>query len=178
MTYGPVKVKNYNAMEKRVKPSPERKPMKKAKINYDSTSYLLIDGYNIIFAWADLSEMAKNSLDLARETLINRLCNYRGFTNSDIILVFDAYRVKGGVGSVEHINNIDVVYTKEAETADAYIEKVTHHLAKNHRVRVATSDGLEQIIILGNGAVRVSATELLAEISDIEQKIRDFIKDM
>ena len=178
MTYGPVKVKNYNAMEKRVKPSPERKPMKKAKINYDSTSYLLIDGYNIIFAWADLSEMAKNSLDLARETLINRLCNYRGFTNSDIILVFDAYRVKGGVGSVEHINNIDVVYSMEADSADAYIEKVTHHLAKNHRVRVATSDGLEQIIILGNGAVRVSATELLAEISDIEQKIRDFIKDM
>ena len=131
---------------------------------------MLIDGYNIIFAWEELKKAAEESLDLAREILINRLSNYCGYAQCELILVFDAYKVKGGIGSVEKVNNINVVYTKEAETADAYIEKVTHELAKKHRVRVATSDGLEQIIILGGGAQRVSASEFEAEIAVVYNK--------
>ena len=165
-------------MQKRTSSAP--KPAKYAKPKHVSNGplYLLVDGYNIIFAWDELKKIAEDNLDAAREVLVNRLSNYRGFTQCNLILVFDAYKVKGGIGSIEHINGIDVVYTKEAETADAYIEKVTHELAKKHRVRVATSDGLEQLIILGSGAQRVSASEFLKEITETENKIRDFIKNM
>ncbi len=177
-TYGPIKVKSYTAMQKRTSPAPKPAKYAKPKHIYDGPAYLLVDGYNIIFAWDELKKIAEENLDAAREILVNRLCNYRGFTQCNLILVFDAYKVKGGVGSVEHINGIDVVYTKEAETADAYIEKVTHELTKKHRVRVATSDGLEQLIILGSGAQRVSASEFLKEVTDTENKIREFIKNM
>ena len=177
-TYGPVKVKSYTAMQKRTSPAPKPAKYAKPKHIYDGPTYLLVDGYNIIFAWDELKKIAEENLDAARETLVNRLCNYRGFTQCNLILVFDAYKVKGGVGSVENINGIDVVYTKEAETADAYIEKVTHELTKKHRVRVATSDGLEQLIILGSGAQRVPASEFLKEVTDTENKIREFIKNM
>lgn len=175
-TYGPIKVNSYTALKKRT-PVSKQKPYK-AKQIYDGPPYLLIDGYNIIFAWDELKKIAVDNLDAAREILVNRLCNYRGFTQCRLILVFDAYKVKGNTGSVEHINGIDVVYTKEAETADAYIEKVTHELAKNHRVRVATSDGLEQLIILGNGAQRVSANEFYKELTDTENKIREYINQL
>lgn len=177
-TYGPVKAKSYTAMQKRTSPAPKPQRYAKPKHVYDGPLYLLVDGYNIIFAWEDLKKVAEENLDAAREILVNRLCNYRGFTQCNLILVFDAYKVKGGVGSVEHVNGIDVVYTKEAETADAYIEKVTHELTKKHRVRVATSDGLEQLIILGSGAQRVSASEFLKEVTETENKIREFIKNM
>ena len=103
------------------------------------------------------------------------LCNYQGFKQCNLILVFDAYKVKGNVGSAEKIHNINVVYTKEAETADMYIEKITHEIGKKHRVRVATSDNLEQIIILGNGATRLSANELLQEVKLAEKTIMDII---
>lgn len=136
--------------------------------------YLLVDGYNIIFAWEELSVLAKTDLNAARGRLMDILCNYQAFRKMHLILVFDAYRVKGNPGSVEHYHNIDVVYTKEAETADQYIEKVTHEMSrKNNRVRVATSDGLEQIIILGAGATRVSARELLEEVRAAEKEMRE-----
>lgn len=176
-TYGPVKVKNYNALQT-VKKKGNKTPKIRSKPIPSGPSYLLVDGYNIIFAWQDLLEASKHSLDAARELLINRLCNYRGFTNSEIILVFDAYKVKGNPGTVEKVHNIHVVYTKEAETADMYIERVTHELGKKHRVRVATSDNLEQIIILGAGAIRVSAREFLKEVEDTEREIKDFLKKM
>ena len=118
-----------------------------SKKQTNSISYLLVDGYNIIFAWDELNEIAKDNLDLARNQLINILCNYQGFKQCELILVFDAYKIKGGQRNIEKIHNINVVYTKEAETADMYIEKVTHEIGKKHRVRVATSDNLEQIII-------------------------------
>lgn len=137
--------------------------------------YLLVDGYNIIFAWKELSELAKFDLNSARVRLMDILCNYQAYRKMHLILVFDAYRVKGNPGSVEHYHNIDVVYTKEAETADQYIEKVTHEMRrKNCQVRVATSDGLEQIIIMGAGAIRVPATELLEEIRAAEEDMRDY----
>lgn len=138
--------------------------------------YLLVDGYNIIFAWEELSNLAEGDLNSARDRLMDILCNYQAFRKMHLILVFDAYRVKGNPGSVERYHNIDVVYTKEAETADQYIEKVTHEMSrKNHRVRVATSDGLEQIIILGAGAIRVSARELLEEVRAAEKEMRDWL---
>ena len=139
-------------------------------------SYLLIDGYNIIFAWDELKKQASQSLDLARTTLIHRLCNYQGFCGTKIILVFDAYRVKKNPGSIENFRNICVVYTKEAETADSYIQKVSHELSKKHRVRVATSDAAEQMIILGSGALRVPAAAFHKEVKDAESAIREIIE--
>jgi len=172
-TYGPIKQKTYEPVKKVVqKPVkyPKAKPIPKGK------EYILVDGYNIIFAWEELNKLAQESLDHARYNLINILSNYQGAKQCELILVFDAYKVKGNVREIEKVDNISVVYTKEAETADMYIEKVTHELAKNHRVRVATSDNLEQIIILGNGALRVSANAFKKEVEEADKEIRSFLK--
>lgn len=134
--------------------------------------YLLVDGYNIIFAWDELKKLAKVNLDAARTKLQDTLSNYQGYKRCTVILVFDGYKSKGNTGSVHKYHNIYVVYTKEAETADQYIEKITGEYAKNNLVRVATSDKLEQIIVLGEGAVRVSARELFKEIKELETHIR------
>ena len=152
------------------------KPYKEKPIATMQT-YLLIDGYNIIFSSDELKEIAEDSFDAAREILIRRVCNYKAVRPYNIILVFDAYKVKGAKREIEEISGITVVYTKEAETADAYIEKTSKELAKNYRVRVATSDGLEQIIIFSQGAMRIPASEFLAEIELAENEIRDFIKE-
>ena len=136
-----------------------------------------MDGYNIIFGWEELNRLAKENLELARARLINILCNYQGFRRCNLILVFDAYRVKGNHREIENEHGITVVYTKEAETADMFIEKTAHELGKNHRVRVATSDSVEQIIIMGNGAIRVSATEFLAEVNEVEAAIRKILDE-
>ena len=137
--------------------------------------YLLVDGYNIIFAWEELSSLAGIDLNAARGRLMDILSNFQGFRKMHLILVFDAYKVKGNPGSVERYHNIDVVYTKEAETADQYIEKVTHEMSrKNHYVRVATSDGLEQVIIMGAGAIRVSARELYEEVQAASEEMRQY----
>ncbi len=133
--------------------------------------YLLVDGYNIIFAWDELTALARRDVSAARQALEDILSNYQGIRRCVVILVFDAYKVKGNPGSVEKKDNIYVVYTKEAETADAYIEKATYDLGKNHRVRVATSDGLEQLIILGHGALRLSARAFKAEVEQAQGEI-------
>lgn len=122
--------------------------------------YLLVDGYNIIFAWEDLRELAAVNIDSARDKLMDELCNYQGYMGNTLILVFDAYKVKGNPGSVMKYHNIYVVYTKEAETADQYIEKTVHEIGKKYSVTVATSDALEQMIIWGSGATRLSARGL------------------
>lgn len=134
--------------------------------------YLLVDGYNIIFAWDFLKELAETSLEAARGKLMDILCNYQGFIGDTLIVVFDAYRVKGNPGEIFKYHNIHVVYTKEAETADQYIEKTTHELGHKHRVTVATSDNLEQVIVMGQGARRLSATDFLEEVEHAEQEIR------
>ena len=138
--------------------------------------YLLVDGYNIIFAWDELNALSKESLDAARKRLMDILCNYQGFKKCVLILVFDAYRVPGSPGSIEQYHNIHVVYTKEAETADMFIERVTHEIGKGRRVRVATSDGMEQVIILGHGALRVSARMFHQEVQEAEKEIRKFLQ--
>lgn len=135
--------------------------------------YLLVDGYNIIFAWEDLKELAAVNIDGAREKLMDILCNYQGFKKSTLILVFDAYKVKGNPSSVETYHNIHVVYTKEAETADQYIEKTVHEIGRKYRVTVATSDQLEQVIILGQGGQRMSARELLEDVIEVSHQIRE-----
>ena len=139
--------------------------------------YLLVDGYNIIFAWEDLKELAAANIDGAREKLMDILCNYQGFKKCTLILVFDAYKVKGNPGSVETYHNIHVVYTKEAETADQYIEKTVHEIGRKYRVTVATSDQLEQVIILGQGGRRMSARELLEDVIEVRQQIRETARE-
>ncbi len=172
-TYGKIKRNERSAM--RTEKTPAAK-VPKLPLPPQGPEYLLVDGYNIIFAWEELNRLAKENLDLARTRLINILCNYQGFRRCNLILVFDAYRVKGNHREIESEMGITVVYTKEAETADMFIEKTAHELGRKHRVRVATSDNVEQIIILGNGAVRVSATEFLAEVTEVEKAIRQIIE--
>lgn len=171
-TYGKINRDPRNALVTEKK-KPEKEYVYKPV--YQGDEYLLVDGYNIIFAWDELNKLAKDDLELARQTLINAMCNYRGFSSCELILVFDAYKVKGAVREVEQINGITVIYTKEAETADMYIEKASHELSKKHRVRVATSDRLEQIIILGSGAYRMSASEFHDEVMRTENEIRQII---
>ena len=149
---------------------------RKNKKSFSGKEYLLVDGYNVIFSWDSLKKIAAESLDTARNTLINVLCNYQGYRKCEVILVFDAYKVKGQHREIEKINNISVVYTKEAETADMYIEKVTHSIAKDNNVRVVTSDGMEQLIIMGNGALRVSSNLFRDEVIQVEQEIRSIIE--
>ena len=138
--------------------------------------YLLVDGYNIIFAWEELKAVARENLDAARQLLMDLMSNYQGFRKCEVILVFDAYKVPGNPGSVEKYHNIHVVYTKEAETADTYIERATYEIGRHHRVRVATSDYLEQLIILGHGALRISASAFKAEVEHAQGQIADILK--
>ncbi|MCD8240889.1 MAG: NYN domain-containing protein [Lachnospiraceae bacterium] len=135
--------------------------------------YLLVDGYNVIFAWEDLSDLARTSIAGAREKLQDILCNYQGYRQCQVILVFDAYRVEGHKEEIFHYHNIDVVYTKEAETADSYIERTVHQIGWKYRVTVATSDGLEQIIIRGQGCMSMSSRELKEEIERMNREIRE-----
>ena len=175
--YGPVRPHAFRPAPRAAVQS-RSKPWKGLKTR-DGDDYLLVDGYNIIHAWDGLRALARQDLDAARERLIDRLRNYQGWTRRKVIVVFDAYRVKGNPGSVERAGDVYTVYTKEAETADMYIEKTTYALARErreHRVRVATSDGLEQMIILGHGAVRMSAAELEFEVRQAEEEIRNAIQ--
>ena len=174
-TYGPIRRDPRTAFRPASEP-PVQKPAAAPSPQAPSPEYLLVDGYNIIFAWEDLNALARESIDAARQKLIDILCNYQGFRRCQLILVFDAYRVKGSQGEVEKVHNISVVYTKEAETADMYIEKVTHQLGRDRLVRVATSDALEQLIILGHGALRISASAFREEVAQVEQAIRDFLE--
>lgn len=139
--------------------------------------YLLVDGYNMIFAWDELRELANVNLDSARTKLMDMLCNYQGYKKMKLILVFDAYKVSGGQGSVCQYHNIHVIYTKEAETADQYIEKTVHEIGRKYDVTVATSDNLEQMIIYGSGARRLSADGLRKEIQIIQKEIREEFLD-
>ncbi len=172
-TYGAVKRDrnrvNRNKGQERIESTSVYKPRLKVK----QEEYLLVDGYNIIFAWEDLRELAKVNIDSARDKLMDILCNYQGYRKNTVILVFDAYKVKGNPGSISKYHNIYVVYTKEAETADQYIEKTVHDMARKYQVTVATSDALEQMIIWGQGATRLSASGLLEEVEQAAREIRE-----
>lgn len=175
-TYGAIKQERAGWKSKRkITAAPQttgkyRKPQPKLK------EYLLVDGYNIIFAWEDLQKLAEENIDAARDKLIDILSAYQSFRGCTLILVFDAYKVKGSTGAVQKVHNIYVVYTKEAETADQYIEKAAHEMGHKYDVTVATSDGLEQIIILGQGCNLLSARELKNEITLMQETIQEEIK--
>ena len=169
-TYGKVE---RNAF--RPQPKPARTSLDEGKYNVQTQNkgpeYLLVDGYNIIFAWEELKSVAQTNLDAARQLLMDLLSNYQGFKKCVVILVFDAYKVPRNVQDVFKYHNIYVVYTKEAETADTYIERATYEIGRHHQVRVATSDGAEQLIILGHGALRLSATTFKAELEQVGGQI-------
>ena len=178
-TYGAVK-RERQGWERVSKRNPNRNPSvrssetentRKEKKREPIKEYLLVDGYNIIFAWEDLNELSKINIESARNKLMDRLSNYQGYKKMTLILVFDAYKVKGNPGSVMKYHNIYVVYTKEAETADQYIEKTVHEIGRKYQVTVATSDALEQVIILGQGGNRLSAANLLEEVEEVEAEI-------
>ena len=159
----------------RPQPKPARTSLDDRKYSIQAQKqgpgYLLVDGYNLIFAWEELKAVARDNLDAARQMLMEVLSNYQGFQRDIVILVFDAYRVPRSVQDVTKYHNIYVVYTKEAETADTYIERATYEIGRHHRVRVATSDGAEQLIILGHGALRLSASAFKAEVEQAAGQI-------
>ena len=176
--------RTYGKVERRAF-EPAKKPARTSLADhYDVTihsedmEYLLVDGYNIIFAWDELQRLAAQDITAARGALIDILANYQGFRKCRVIVVFDAYKVKGNPGSVQTVHGIKVVYTKEAETADTYIERATYELRRERRVRVATSDGPEQVIILGHGALRVSARAFHAEVEAAEGQISAVLQSL
>ena len=176
-TYGAVKRESFLPPKAPKRPVADHSEEKRRELKqaFSGEDYLLVDGYNIIFAWDELKKLAAEHLDAARKKLCDLLCNYQGYRKCRVILVFDAYKVKGGLGSVEKYHNITIVYTKEAETADAYIERATYEIGRRHRVRVATSDGPEQLIILGHGALRLSASAFRQEVEQVEGQIADIL---
>ncbi len=137
---------------------------------------LLVDGYNMVFAWDELKKLAQSSLDDARRALCDMMCEYSAMTGRRVIVVFDAYRVSGGIGGAEKYGNIFVIYTRERETADAFIEKATYQVKGSLTVLVATSDGPEQAIVIGNDALRLSASDLNDEMRRVRASIRDILE--
>lgn len=174
-TYGKINRDERTAMHTRHDEERSNAPIAPQK---PTKEYILVDGYNIIFSWDELNKIAADNLEAARHRLIEMMINYRGVHKCSMIIVFDAYRVKGNPGSEEKIDDLYIVYTKEAETADSYIERTAHDLSRDYRVRVATSDRLEQIIILGGGAYRMSAAEFYEEICNAQREIDDFITNI
>lgn len=171
-TYGPVKRRTFQ------KPLPKvsGETALRAEPRPAGPEYLLVDGYNVIFAWDELKSVAAERLDAARRMLCDLMSDYQGFRKCEVIVVFDAYKVKGGIEKVEKYHNIHVVYTKEAETADAYIERTTYQIGREHRVRVVSSDGAEQVIILGHGALRVSAAGFHDEMVQTSGEIKSILQ--
>lgn len=178
-TYGPIQRREILPMERlrRREAAAEAETEKRSIQEQDSgPEYLLVDGYNIIYAWDDLEAVARDNLDAARKLLMDLLSNYQGFRKCEVILVFDAYKIPHGTGEVIQYHNIHVVYTKAAETADSYIERATYRLGGARRVRVATSDGAEQLIILGHGALRVPASAFRMEVEQAQGQIADILR--
>ena len=172
-TYG--KIRRRSVPEKVVNASAEHKEHRKNSQKKKKDDYLLIDGYNFMYSDPELKALADSDLSHARDTLIHLICNYNGYKKLRVILVYDAYKRPDNKGSIEEIGGITVVYTKERETADAYIEKASYDLAQKNTVRVVTSDYVEQLIVLGNGAIRVSANEFSAELKTVAKEISEYL---
>ena len=172
-TYG--KIKPRRAAERKENKAPDEAPRRKGKTYKNLEEYVIIDGYNVIFAWDELKKTAESDLALARDMLIRIMCSYTAFRKCHASIVFDAYKRRGGEGSEEKCGNVSVVYTKEAETADAYIERTSKALVDSYTVRVVTSDLEQQYVVLGNGALRVSAKEFRREIENTTEEINETI---
>ena len=172
-TYGPIRNRGMDALAQRRRTAAPQ-PVRASYVQKEDV--LLVDGYNMIFAWDDLKKLAQEDLDSARSALIHAMCNYQGIKRCSLTVVFDAYQVKGNAGSTERHGGIQVVYTKEGETADAYIERVSYELRKTHSVKVATSDTLERVVAFGHGARRLSAKEMRWELDQANEQIRSFLE--
>ncbi len=174
-TYGKIKKRSVSEKKENAAKEPE-KPKRAQKPKPLGEEYIFIDGYNFIFAWDELRRASEKDFSLARDILTRLMCNYTAFRKCRAVIVFDAYKRAGGEGSEERWGNVKVIYTKEGETADSYIEKETKKLTSEHRVRVVSSDLEEQRIILGNGALRVSTKEFALELKALSDDIDEFIK--
>lgn len=168
-TYGKYESRAYTSSKTVSSPTDQRHKKKERPLK----EYLLVDGYNVIFAWEDLKELAKDNIEGARGKLMDILCNYQGFKKCAVILVFDAYKVDGSALEIQKYHNIHVVYTKEAETADQYIEKVVHEIGRKYHVTVVTSDGVEQVVTLGQGGTLISAREFFEEVELVRKQIEE-----
>lgn len=173
-TYGKPKRKSYS--ERAVNRAEASEPKRRGKVRPRGDEYVILDGYNVIYAWDDLRPSKNIDFSLSREILIRLMCSYSAFKRCRVIIVFDAHRVKDGKGSIEKYGDLTVVYTKEAETADTYIERATYQIAPTNYVRVVTSDLEEQYIILGNGALRVSAAEFKLEMASVALEMDEMIE--
>ena len=173
-TFGPIKRKKYT--ETTVRNYQQKTKQYKGKQNNNLPECVLVDGYNIIFAWEELKDIASKNIDGARDRLLDILSNYQGYQDNTVIVVFDAYNVNRHKETIYKHNNVYVVFTKAAETADMYIAKTTHQMASKYRVTVATSDALEQLIIMGHGALRMSAMNFKEEIDRINKQIEESIR--
>lgn len=169
---------------KRASKHSDKKPLKNTTETYcgqvsskPKEKCLIVDGYNIIHAWDELNCLIENNLEGARMRLLDILSNYQAFIKHETIVVFDAYKVKGNTGEMFDYHNIHVVYTKEEETADSYIEKLAHRISKDYQLTVATSDGLIQLITRGQNCIILSARELKEEVERVNASIRDFLAD-
>lgn len=172
-TYGRIERKTENGPKRFAAGTAEKAPKEQKPVK----EYLLVDGYNVIHAWPDLKELAQMNFEAARNKLMDILCNYQGYKKIPVILVFDAYKVEGFQQEIQKYHNIHVVYTKEAETADQYIEKVVHEIGKRYHVTVVTSDGIEQIVTLGQGGTLISSREFLEEVNIVRRQIEEEIND-
>ena len=171
-------IRTYGKVERKLPPSSKTvagvpKKTRHRKEEEAVMDFLLVDGYNVIFAWEDLRELAKVNIEAARNKLTDILCNYQGFRKCTVILVFDAYKVDGYALEIQKYHNIHIVYTKEAETADQYIEKVVHHIGRKYHVTVVTSDGVEQVVTLGQGGTLISSREFREEVELVRRQIRE-----
>ncbi len=171
-------IRTYGKVERKLPPSSKTvagvpKKTRHRKEEEAVMEFLLVDGYNVIFAWEDLKELAKVNIEAARNKLMDILCNYQGFRKCTVILVFDAYKVDGYALEIQKYHNIHIVYTKEAETADQYIEKVVHHIGRKYHVTVVTSDGVEQVVTLGQGGTLISSREFREEVELVRRQIRE-----
>ncbi len=176
-TYGKIKKRSYSEREENKAENYSEKKEKPRKLKALGEEYIFIDGYNFIFAWDELRKSSEKDFSLARDVLVRLMCDYTAFRKCKAVIVFDAYKRRGGEGSVEKYGEVTVVYTKEGETADSYIEKETKKLAERHRVRVVSSDFEEQRIILGNGGLRVSTKEFALELKQLDADIKEMIQN-
>ena len=174
-TYGKIKKRTFSEREENRAENYSEKKEKPRRLKALGEEYIFIDGYNFIFAWDELRKSSEKDFSLARDILVRLMCDYTSFRKCRSVIVFDAYKRRGGEGSVEKYGEVTVVYTKEGETADSYIEKETKKLAERHRVRVVSSDLEEQRIILGNGGLRVSTKEFAAELRQLDADIKEMI---
>ena len=169
--FGPIRRKQYAAPVVNSAEDP-------AELFQPKKQRLIVDGYNVIFAWDELKGLAREDLSQARERLMDTLSNYAGFTKAELVLVFDGYRVKGSAGERFDYHNIHIAYTKENETADAYIEWLANEIGKNESVRVVTSDSLIRLSALRSGVLRTSAMEFHAEVTGVNERIEQAIRDL